>query len=77
MSEIPIRTPDRKCEVAWFSALCSDDYKFLGIPDGSIRSNFQHCGDIVKMADALGYQNIFHKPGMKRAASFRALPPQK
>ncbi|OYW76330.1 MAG: alkanesulfonate monooxygenase [Verrucomicrobia bacterium 12-59-8] len=63
MSDLPIRTPDRKCEVAWFSALCSDDYEFLGIPDGSIRSNFAHCGDIVKKADALGYQNILLPSG--------------
>lgn len=63
MSELPIRTPDRKCEVAWFSALCSDDYEFLGIPDGSIRSNFEHCSDIVKKADALGYQNILLPSG--------------
>lgn len=63
MSDLPIRTPDRKCEVAWFSALCSDDYEFLGIPDGSIRSNFEHCSDIVKKADALGYQNILLPSG--------------
>ena len=63
MSVIPIRTPDRKCEVAWFSALCSDDYEFLGVPDGSIRSNFEHCGAIVKKADALGYQNILLPSG--------------
>ena len=63
MSDLPIRTPDRKCEVAWFSALCSDDYEFLGIPDGSIRSNFEHCGDIVKKADALGYQNVLLPSG--------------
>lgn len=63
MSDLPIRTPDRKCEVAWFSALCSDDYEFLGIPDGSIRSNFEHCSDIVKKADAIGYQNILLPSG--------------
>ena len=60
---IPIRTPDRLCEVAWFSALCSDDYEFLGIPDGSLRSSYQHCGDIVRKADALGYQNILLPSG--------------
>ena len=30
----PLRTPARAAEVAWFSALCSDDYEFLGVPDG-------------------------------------------
>ena len=63
MSDLPIRTSDRKCEVAWFSALCSDDYEFLGIPDGSIRSSFEHCGDLVKRADTLGYQNILLPSG--------------
>ncbi|EIQ01249.1 flavin-dependent oxidoreductase, F420-dependent methylene-tetrahydromethanopterin reductase [Opitutaceae bacterium TAV1] len=55
---IPVRTPQRLIEVAWFSALCSDDYEFLGIPDGALRSNFEHCSDIVRTADRLGYQNI-------------------
>jgi alkanesulfonate monooxygenase len=63
MSALPIRTPARKCEVAWFSALCSDDYEFLGIPDGSLRSSYEHCGDIVRKADALGYQNILLPSG--------------
>jgi len=63
MSDIPIRTPDRKCEVAWFSALCSDDYEFLGVPDASIRSNFEHYSNIVKKADALGYQNVLLPSG--------------
>lgn len=59
----PIRTPERRAEVAWFSALCSDDYEFLGVPDGSLRSNYAHCGSIVKKADALGYQNILLPSG--------------
>jgi alkanesulfonate monooxygenase len=60
---IPVRTPDRLCEVAWFSALCSDDYEFLGIPDGDLRSSYQHCGDIVHKADAHGFQNILLPSG--------------
>ncbi|MCP5559820.1 MAG: LLM class flavin-dependent oxidoreductase [Verrucomicrobiaceae bacterium] len=59
----PIRTPDRACEVAWFSALCSDDYEFLGVPDGSLRSSYEHCGDIVRRADANGFQNILLPSG--------------
>ena len=55
---IDIRSPERRVEVAWFSALCADDYEFLGVPDGQLRSSFEHCGDIVKTADSLGYQNI-------------------
>ena len=63
MPPISIRTQDRQCEVAWFSAICSDDYEFLGVPDGSIRSSYEHCGDIVKKADAMGYQNILLPSG--------------
>src|SRR5215218_1005323 len=58
-----IRTPARMCEVAWFSALCSDDYEFLGVPDGALRSSYEHCGEIVRRADALGYQNILLPSG--------------
>ncbi len=53
-----IRSPEPRVEVAWFSALCSDDYEFLGMPDGSLRSSFEHCSGIVRRADELGYQNI-------------------
>lgn len=58
-----IRTPARQCEVAWFSALCSDDYEFLGIPDGSLRSSYAHCGELVRRADAHGFQNILLPSG--------------
>jgi alkanesulfonate monooxygenase len=58
-----IRTAARNVEVAWFSALCSDDYEFLGVPDGRLRSSFEHCGEIVRQADALGYQNILLPSG--------------
>jgi len=59
----PIRTPEPRVEVAWFSALCSDDYEFLGVPDGALRSNYAHCGGIVKTADSLGFQNILLPSG--------------
>ena len=61
--DIQIRTPQRSVEVAWFSALCNDDYEFLGVPDGRLRSSFEHCGDILRKADALGYQNILLPSG--------------
>jgi len=38
--------------------LCSDDYQFLGIPDGSLRSSWAHCSKIVKTAEAQGFRNI-------------------
>lgn len=53
----------RAVEVAWFATLCSEDYEFLGIPDGSLRSSFQHCADVVRTADRLGYQNILLPSG--------------
>lgn len=58
MANIEIRSPERQVEIAWFSALCSDDYEFLGVPDGKLRSSYEHCGRILKTADELGYQNI-------------------
>jgi len=60
---IAIRSPERKVEIAWFSALCGDDYEYLGIPDGSLRSSYEHCGEIVRRADRLGYQNILLPSG--------------
>jgi alkanesulfonate monooxygenase len=59
----PIRTPDRLCEVAWFSALCSDDYEFLGVPADDLRSSYEHCGAIVKKTEANGYQNVLLPSG--------------
>lgn len=58
MPSFAIRSPEKRVEVAWFSAICSDDYEFLGVPEGKFRSSFDHCSDIVKTADTLGYQNI-------------------
>jgi alkanesulfonate monooxygenase len=63
MPPLPIRTPTRRAEIAWFSALCSDDFEFLGVPDGRLRSSFAHCGGLVRKADALGYQNILLPSG--------------
>jgi alkanesulfonate monooxygenase len=50
-------------EVAWFSALCDDDYEFLGVPDSSLQSSFEHCGDIVRTAEAHGFDNILLPSG--------------
>jgi alkanesulfonate monooxygenase len=56
--KITIRTTLRAAEMAWFSAICSEDYEYLGVPDGRLRSSFEHCSDIFTTADRLGYQNI-------------------
>ncbi|SIS50804.1 LLM class flavin-dependent oxidoreductase [Paracoccus saliphilus] len=59
MSVVPITSPDlRAAEVSWFSALCSDDYRYLGVPDGALRSSWEHCSDIVKTAESQGFRNI-------------------
>ncbi|MEL6292929.1 MAG: LLM class flavin-dependent oxidoreductase [Pseudomonadota bacterium] len=59
MTIVPITSPDLDAaEVSWFSALCSDDYQFLGVPDGDLRSSWAHCSDIVKEAEAQGFRNI-------------------
>ena len=58
-----VRTPQRQAEIAWFSALCGDDYEYLGVPDGHLRSSFDHCRDIVRKADAQGFQNILLPSG--------------
>jgi len=59
MTVVPITSADLDAsEVSWFSALCSDDYQFLGVPDGDLRSSWAHCSDIVKTAEAQGFRNI-------------------
>lgn len=59
MSVVPITSADLDAvEVSWFAALCSDDYQFLGVPDGDLRSSWAHCSDIVKEAEAQGFRNI-------------------
>ena len=53
LTVVPIRSSDLgSSEISWFSALCSDDYQFLGIPDGKLRSNWEHCSKIVQNADS-------------------------
>jgi alkanesulfonate monooxygenase len=48
----------RSSEVSWFSALCSDDFQFLGVPDGDLRSSWEHCSTIVLKAEEQGFRNI-------------------
>jgi alkanesulfonate monooxygenase len=51
------------CEVSWFSALCDDDYEFLGVPDPRLQSSWEHCRDIVLAAEAGGFDNILLPSG--------------
>ena len=51
------------CEVAWFSALCDDDYEFLGAPDPRLQSSFEHCRDIALTAESAGFDNLLLPSG--------------
>jgi len=50
-------------EVSWFSALCDDDYEYLGVPDPALRSSWEHCRNIVLAAERHGYDNILLPSG--------------
>ena len=50
-------------EVSWFSALCDDDYEFLGVPDPALASSWEHCRDITLTADRNGFDNILLPSG--------------
>ncbi len=59
MTIVPVTSADLDAaEVSWFSALCSDDYAFLGVPDGALRSSWEHCRDILLEAERQGFRNI-------------------
>lgn len=51
------------CEVAWFSALCDDDYEYLGVADPALRSSWDHCRDIALAAESAGYDNLLLPSG--------------
>ncbi len=53
----------RQCEIAWFSALCDDDYEFLGVPDPQLQSSWEHCRQIVLRAEEGGFDNILLPSG--------------
>jgi len=58
MSVVPIKSADlTAAEISWFSALCSDDYEFLGVPDAALKSSWAHCRDIVLEAEVQGFRN--------------------
>ena len=59
MSVVPVTSPDLDAaEVSFFSALCSDDFRHLGVPEGDLRSSWDHCSEIVKRSEAHGFRNI-------------------
>jgi alkanesulfonate monooxygenase len=50
-------------EIAWFGALCDDDYEFLGVPDPTLAASWEHCRDIVCTADRGGFDNVLLPSG--------------
>lgn len=59
MTIVPVTSADLDAsEVSWFAALCSDDYRQLGVPDGDLRSSWKHCSAIVQQAERLGFRNV-------------------
>ena len=59
MTVVPITSPDLDAaEVSFFAALCSDDFRYLGVPDGGLRSSWAHCSQIVRRAETHGFRNI-------------------
>ncbi|MFK7994658.1 MAG: LLM class flavin-dependent oxidoreductase [Granulosicoccus sp.] len=59
MTVVPIKSAgESAAEVSWFAPLCSDDYRFLGVPEGDLRSSWQNTASIVRRADELGFRNI-------------------
>ena len=53
----------KQCEIAWFSALCDDDYEFLGVPDPYLASSWEHCRGIVQRAEEGGFDNVLLPSG--------------
>ena len=59
MSVVPVKSASlQAAEVSWFAPLCSDDYRYLGVPDGQYRSSWENTSRIVRRADELGFRNI-------------------
>ena len=50
-------------EVSWFSALCDDDYRFLGVEDPSLKASWPHCRDIALTAEKNNFDNILLPSG--------------
>lgn len=55
--------PPPPVEISWFSALCDDDYDYLGETDPSLLSSYEHCRDIVLLADRHSYDSILLPSG--------------
>src|SRR6201987_399669 len=52
-----------RSEISWFSALCDDDYEFLGVADPALQSSWEHCRDIALAAESAGYDTLLLPSG--------------
>jgi len=80
MSVVPVRGESiQAAEVAWFAPLCSDDFRYLGVPDGELRSSWKNTSQIALRAEALGFRNILcpssYQVGQDTLAFASALAP--
>ncbi len=50
-------------EIAWFGALCDDDYEQLGVANESLRSSWDHCSAIVREAELRGFDSVLLPSG--------------
>lgn len=50
-------------EMSWFSALCDDDYEFLGEPDPQLATTFEHSRNIALTAERYGFDNLLLPSG--------------
>lgn len=50
-------------EIAWFGALCDDDYEQLGVVDPALASSWDHCRDIVLAADRNSFDAVLLPSG--------------
>lgn len=67
-------------EVSWFSALCDDDYEFLGVADPALQSSWEHCRNIALTAESAGFDNLLlpsgYAMGIDSIAFAAAIAPQ-
>ena len=52
-----------KLEIAWFGALCDDDYEYLGVQNPALASSWEHCRNITLAAEEHGFDNILLPSG--------------
>ena len=45
-------------EISWFAPICSDDFQFLGVPEGALRSSWSHTSKIALEAQKQGFNNM-------------------